>query len=139
MWAELLTRLHPDIPLAEFEADIDHWHAIGDPFVCFLAFDSDDAVGLIDARVRNHAEGAPNLKAAYVEDLWVERTHRRHGLASRLLAEVEAWARDLGLDWIGSDTVPGNGASQRWHAANGFRELERLVVFGKPLDQKPSE
>jgi aminoglycoside 6'-N-acetyltransferase I len=134
-----LTRLHPDIPLSEFEADIVHWRRIGDPFVCFLAMDGDRPAGLIDARVRNHAEGAPNLKAAYVEDLWVDRAYRRHGLASRLLAEVEAWARGLGLDWIGSDTVPENRASRRWHAANGFRELERLVVFGKPLGQKPSE
>lgn len=134
LWADLLTRLHPDIPVTEFAADLQHWERLGDPFVGYFAIDGDRPIGLIDARVRGYAEGAPSLRAAYVEDLWVDEDWRRHGVARRLLAEVEQWARGLGLDWIGSDTVPENADSRRWHAANGFREIEQLIVFGKPLD-----
>ncbi len=91
------------------------------------------AIGLIDARVRNYAEGAPQLRAAYVEDLWVDPAQRGAGVARELLRAVEDWARGEGLDWLGSDTWPDNSASIAWHQANGFAEIERLVVFGKPL------
>ena len=88
---------------------------------------------MIDARVRNYAEGAPNLRAAYVEDLWVEPGHRRAGVARALLAAVENWARSQQLDWLGSDTTPDNRLSRDWHRRMGFEEVEQLVVFGKSL------
>ena len=88
---------------------------------------------MIDARVRNYAEGAPNLTAAYVEDLWIAPDHRSRGVAKALLAEVERWAREQDLDWLGSDATLDNEASHMWHRASGFQEIERIVVFGKPL------
>lgn len=88
---------------------------------------------MIDARVRNYVEGAPNLRAAYIEDLWVEPEHRRSGVAKLLLNAVESWARDEGMIWLGSDTPPDNFESQKWHLAVGFNVVERLVVFGKRL------
>ncbi|MEQ7873652.1 GNAT family N-acetyltransferase [Sphingomonas sp. ASV193] len=138
-WADLLTRLHPAIPASEFTADIAWWKASGDPFACFFAEAEEAIVGFIDARVRGYVEGAPGGRAAFVEDLWVDEAHRRSGIAAALLDAVERWACDLGLAWLGSDTVPENTASQRWHLAHGFSELERLVVYGKSLDQKPNE
>ena len=88
---------------------------------------------MIDARVRNYVEGAPDLRAAYIEDLWVEPKYRRSGVAKLLLNAVESWALDEGMVWLGSDTPPDNLESQEWHRAVGFDEVERLVVFGKPL------
>ena len=131
----MLARLHTDQDAAAFEAELGQLTALPDPYVGFLAFDDDGSpIGMIDARVRNYAEGAPNLSAAYVEDLWVDEAHRRSGVAAALLGAVEAWARAQGLDWLGSDIVAGNELSAAWHRANGFEEVERLVVFGKPLD-----
>ena len=88
---------------------------------------------MVDARVRNYAEGSPQLRAAYVEDLWVDPEHRRSGVARLLLAAVESWARDQGLSWLGSDALVGNVESHQWHLASGFDEVERLIVFGKTL------
>ena len=51
---------------------------------------------MIDTRIRNFAEGAPNLRAAYVEDLWVAPEHRGKGIARQLLGHVEQWARGRG-------------------------------------------
>jgi aminoglycoside 6'-N-acetyltransferase I len=133
-WAALLAKLHEDTEPSEFEKEIADWVRLREPYVAFLAEDEEGAaVGLIDARIRNYAEGAPQLRAAYVEDLWVEPKHRGAGVAGLLLAAVENWARGEGLDWLGSDTWPDNAASIAWHEANGFAEVERLVVFGKPL------
>ena len=129
----MLARLHPGQSAAEFEREIAAFASLPEPYVCFLAFSADEPVGMIDARVRNYAERAPNLRAAYVEDLWVEPEHRRSGVAAALLASVEAWAREQGFDWLGSDALIDNEASHAWHRAAGFEEIERLVVFGKPL------
>ena len=134
VWAAMLARLHTDQSAEEFERELaDSLH---EPFIGFLAFtDEGEPAGMIDATIRNYAEGAPNLRAAYVEDLWVEPEYRRAGVACELLAAVEQWARSQGLDWLGSDALLDNGVSHAWHSAVGFAEIERLVVFGKPLDR----
>ena len=133
-WAAMLAELHDDLSAEEFEREIARVTSLPEPYVGFLAFtDSGEPVGMIDARVRNYAEGAPNLAAAYVEDLWVAAEHRGSGVATALLEEVERWAREQGLDWLGSDATIDNQASHGWHRASGFEEIERLVVFGKPL------
>jgi aminoglycoside 6'-N-acetyltransferase I len=134
LWAALLAKLHPDQCAADFEQELATLTALPDPYVGFLAFAPDGEVaGMIDARVRNYVEGAPDLRAAFIEDLWVELEHRRHGVARQLLKAVESWARDEGMVWLGSDTPPDNLESQNWHLAVGFDVVERLIVFGKPL------
>ncbi|MFL6752077.1 MAG: GNAT family N-acetyltransferase [Sphingomicrobium sp.] len=130
-WAAMLARLHPEQSAAEFEAE---FADLPEHFVAFLAFtDAGEPIAMIDAMVRNYAEGAPNFRAAYVEDLWVEPEHRRGGVARALLQAVEQWADEQGLSWLGSDAAIGNTASHAWHASAGFDEIERIVVFGKPL------
>jgi aminoglycoside 6'-N-acetyltransferase I len=134
-WAQMLAALHTDGSQAEFVTELHGLVALPEPFVGFLAYSADQRpLGMIDARVRNYAEGSPELRAAYVEDLWVEPDARGRGVAKALLTEVEKWARAEGLRWLGSDTWPSNVKSRSWHAAVGFREVEELVVFGKPLD-----
>ena len=135
IWAEMLAKLHPDQSADEFEREIADLVALPEPYICFLAFDDTGVpVGMVDARVRNYAEAAPQLRAGYVEDIWVEPDHRRTGVGQALIAAVETWAREQGLDWLGSDTEADNELSQAWHAAIGFDVVERLVVFGKALD-----
>ncbi|MCR5872325.1 MULTISPECIES: GNAT family N-acetyltransferase [unclassified Sphingomonas] len=134
VWAEMLAALHPGQSPEAFLAEIGELLALPEPYVAFLAFDdAGQALGMIDARLRNYAEGAPRFHAAYVEDLWVSPDARGRGVASALLAAVEDWAREQGADWLGSDTSPDNDASRAWHKAAGFAEVEQLVVFGKPL------
>lgn len=134
LWAEMLAALHPDQSARAFLAEIGDLVALPEPYVAFLAFDDEGhPIGMIDARMRNYAEGAPQLHAAYVEDLWVEPAARGQGVARALLAAVEAWAREQGADWLGSDTAPDNHVSRTWHRVAGFVEIEQMVVFGKPL------
>ena len=134
VWAAMLALLHSDQSAEEFERELAG--SLHEPFVGFLAFTDDgEPAGMIDASIRSYAEGAPNLRAAYVEDLWVEPNYRRAGVACDLLAAVENWARGQGLDWLGSDALLDNGVSHAWHISVGFDEIERIVVFGKPLER----
>jgi aminoglycoside 6'-N-acetyltransferase I len=130
----MLERLHSDMSAREWEETLLRLIALPEPYVGFLAFDAAGRpVGMIDARIRNFAEGAPDLCAPYVEDLWVDPQNCRHGVARLLLEAVEDWAREQGRGWLGSDARLDNDESQDWHVAAGFEECERLVVFGKPL------
>lgn len=132
VWAQLLSRLHPDQSPTEFEAELQRFTKLEQPYIAFLA-ESDDSepIGMIDLRVRNYAEGAEPGPVAYVEDLWVEPVHRRAGVGRALLAAAEQWARDEGLGHLGSDALSDNEDSRAWHLANGFTEVERITVFAK--------
>ena len=129
----MLARLDGGSDEAALEQEIKGWVTLPEPYVAFLAEEGGTPLGLIDCRVRNYAEGAPGLRAAYVEDLWVEPTARKRGVGKALLRAVESWARDQGVDWLGSDALFDNETSHAWHRACGFAEVERIVVFGKPL------
>jgi len=134
IWARMLNALHSGTDEAEFLRELHALVALDDPYVGFLAFDAEErAVGMVDARVRNYAEGSPTHRAGYVEDLWVAPHAREKGVARALLAAVEQWALAQGLGWLGSDTTLENLSSHRWHAAVGFEQVGRLAVFGKRL------
>jgi aminoglycoside 6'-N-acetyltransferase I len=124
-WAAMRQRLWPDCEPAELRRE--------PPLLGLIAEAKGRPIGFAEASVRNYAEGAPAGPAAYLEGIWVEPEWRRRGVARALLSAVEAWARREGLTHIGSDALLDNEVSHRWHAASGFGEVERLVVFGKPL------
>lgn len=135
IWARMLAQRHaPHGSQKEFLLEIGEWLELPEPMHCWLAFDDDgEAVGFVDARVRSFAEGAPHGNTPYIEDIWVDTHHRQGGVARRLVAAVEDWVRAEGYDWLGSDAALVNKAAHGFHGALGFEEVERLVVFGKPL------
>ena len=124
-WAAMRGRLWPGCEPVELERE--------PPQLGLIAEVEGRPIGFAEASVRNYAEGAPPGPAAWLEGIWVEPDWRRRGVASALLAAVEHWAQGQGLSHLGSDALLDNDASHRWHAAVGFGEVERLVVFGKPL------
>jgi len=124
-WAAMRRRLWPDSAAAELEGEA--------PPLGLVAEEEGRLVGFAEASVRNYAEGGPAGPAAYLEGIWVEPERRRRGIGRALLAAVEAWARRQDLAWLGSDALIDNDPSQHWHRAAGFAEIERIVLFGKPL------
>src|SRR5687768_16020926 len=127
-WAAMRRRLWPDADPAELERELP-----GAPGTLGLVAEEEGRlIGFAEAAVRDYAEGAAG-PAAYLEGIWVEPECRRRGVARALLAAVERWALAQGLGHLGSDALLDNEVSHRWHAAAGFAEVERLVVFGKPL------
>ena len=123
----------PEENAQELEDELIGLFALDPPYTVFVAEDGGRLAGFIELWVRSYAEGGPPEPSAYVEGLWVDDERRRKGVASALLARAEEWARGKGFKWLGSDAELGNTLSHSWHKAAGFREVERLVVFGKPL------
>lgn len=129
-WAAMRLKLWPDEDPVELQREL----PAEDPASLGLVAEAEGRlIGFAEASVRNYAEGAPPGPAAYLEGIWVEPESRRRGVGRALLAAVEGWARRQGLAHLGSDALLDNELSHRWHRAAGFAEVERIVVFGKPL------
>lgn len=102
-------------------------------FAAFIARVGGAAMGFAEATMREYVDGADvGIPVVYLEGLWVDAAHRRHGIASALLAAVTAWGSAHGATTIGSDADAENADGLDWHAALGFEEVGRTVNFVRP-------
>jgi aminoglycoside 6'-N-acetyltransferase I len=92
-----------------------------------------ELVGFVEASLRDWAEGCESRPVGYIEGWYVEPSYRRRGIGRRLVEAAEAWARSRGCTEMGSDALLTNTVSHRAHAAIGYHEVERLVLFSKKL------
>ncbi|HTT26734.1 MAG TPA: GNAT family N-acetyltransferase [Thermoplasmata archaeon] len=90
-------------------------------------------VGFVEASLRPNYRWGPQPPLGYLEGLYVAPSGRRRGLGRVLVRTAEAWARSKGCREMGSDAHPTNRGSRAAHAAYGYRERERLVIFTKRL------
>jgi len=91
------------------------------------------AIGFLELRIRNYAEGSDGYAVPHVEGLYVEAEHRRRRIAARLVASAERWARAEGFTELASDASIDNAASIAAHRALGFELTDRIVCFLKKL------
>ena len=104
-------------------------------YLVLLAWtEAGEAVGFAEGALRrDYVNGCETSPVVFLEGLYVDPANRHLGVARRLVAEVEAWARGLGVSELASDALLDNTVSHRMHAALGFEETERVVYFRKPL------
>jgi aminoglycoside 6'-N-acetyltransferase I len=120
-------RDHCDREIADILANSDHW----DAFV--VSLHGERAVGFIEVRLRDFAEGTSGSPVAFVEGWFVLLKLRRRGLGRALLGAAESWAVSRGCNELGSDTQTSNHLSIEVHKKLGFQEVERRVCFLKQL------
>ena len=89
--------------------------------------------GFVEAGSRAYADGCDTSPVGYIEAWFVDPDVRRQGWGRALLAAAEEWARAQGYSEMASDALLDNVASHRAHAAAGYAEVERQIVFRKPL------
>ena len=123
--------LWPEGALDELDSEVPEMLANAD-YLVLVAEEDGRLLGFAEVGIRNYAEGADG-PAAYLEGIWVDASARRRGVARAVLAAGEAWAKQRGFTHFGSDALIDNQVSHAWHAAAGFAEVERLVVFAKPI------
>lgn len=132
-YRSLRIRLWPDCrddcdrEVAEILADQARWAV----FVVYV--DGQAAVGFIEVRLRDVAEGASSSPVPFVEGWFVVPEQRRRGLGRALMKTAETWALSQGCTELGSDTQADNDLSIEVHKQLGFQEVERLVCFLKRI------
>lgn len=103
---------------------------IARPFVfSVLAFDGDTPVGLVNA-----IEGFSTFACAplvNLHDVVVRDTHRGRGIAARLIAEVEAIARERGACKLTLEVLSGNRAARALYEKLGFDDYRLDPKMGE--------
>jgi aminoglycoside 6'-N-acetyltransferase I len=137
-WLRLLRGLHPEMPESAHIPSIDAFLA-GEPHdsllpVAVFVCERPDGrlAGFLELSVRNYAENCAGA-TPYVESWYVDADVRKKGLGRALMQAAEDWARAAGYPEMASDAVLENELSHRAHKAVGFDEVQRVVVFRKPL------
>lgn len=134
-WARLRQALWPSHGLEGHRADIAGLLASAADTVNFIArSDAGEAIGLAEAALRHdYVNGCKTSPVAFLEGIYVDPAHRRHGVARQLVDAVEGWAVARGIGEFASDAALDNLDSHNLHAALGFEETQRVVFFRKLL------
>lgn len=100
----------------------------------FLAVLDAQPVGFAQCGLRyDYVEGTDSSPVGYLEGVYVEPEWRRTGVATRLVAACENWARAKGCAEFASDCELDNIDSLRFHLGAGFAEANRIICFTKRL------
>ncbi len=99
------------------------------PFIfSVLAFDGETPVGLVNA-----IEGFSTFACkplVNVHDVVVASSHRGHGIAARLFAEVEAIARERGACKLTLEVLDGNASARALYQRLGFTAYQLDPAMG---------
>ncbi len=131
--AALACELWPEHSVEEMEEEFGSLLAREDAAV-FLYRERGEAVAFAQCQLRHdYVEGTESSPVGYLEGICVRESARRQGVARRLLAACEDWAREKGCAEFASDCEVDNTDSQRFHRAVGFEEANRIVAYVKRL------
>lgn len=132
VWASMRYALWPDAGLKDLAKELpgmlknrrlQNW----------IAMDGPSPIGFTEASIRDYANGCDSRPVAFLEGIWVRKSHRKKGIGKKLVKAVESWAARRGLVELGSDAYLRNRASHACHLGWGFEETERVVYFRKKL------
>ena len=130
--AELACCLWPDNSTGDMERELRLLFEKGAAF--FLAWEEERAVGFAQCQLRHdYVEGTEHSPVGYLEGIYVDERFRCRGIGKALLKACEEWAGAMGCKEFASDCELTNTQSQRFHAALGFQEANRIVCFVKQL------
>ena len=91
-----------------------------------LAELSGEVVGIIRCVESNGSPLLEPARYAYVSSAYVRPDVRRRGVLRALLAEVERWSRERGLDQMRLHNVAGSESAERAWDALGFAVVEQV-------------
>lgn len=91
-----------------------------------LAWDGDEAVGLLVGE--RHDESPLFRRRHWVElsALYVQSSHRRYGVAGRLVARLEEWVRERGQDTVQLYVSAANVEAQGFYARQGYEPIQEI-------------
>lgn len=134
-WLSLREQLWPHCTREEHIAEMASFLAARKRYAQFMEYAAGGApLGFIEISLRtDYVNGTDTSPVAFLEGIFVVPEARGSGVARRLVAEAEHWAKFMGCSEFASDTQLENTSSHAMHAALGFVETERVVFFKKAL------
>ena len=99
---------------------------------CILVADAGEAaVGFVCVVAEKRGD-APDDPApfAWIQELYVDAEHRGRGVAARLLAEAERFARGEGARRLRLGVLDSNARARSFYAKHGFREHVHILTKG---------
>ena len=124
-------KLWPDPPPER--AEVGRLYAKPNYMVWLAESDEDEVIGFLEAQTCNRADGCESDSILYIEGWFVEENFRQLGVGSALMQAAEAWAREHGIEELGSDALIDNHISHRAHKKLGFQEVDRQISYAKKL------
>jgi aminoglycoside 6'-N-acetyltransferase I len=135
-WLRLRQLLWPHADPVDLRQHVEAFFGPGDPTVAavFLAIGTDGRpLGFAEISLRAYVPGASTSPAPFLEGWFVEEPFRHCGLGRRLIGAAMHWAAARGYRELGSDSLLDNVDAALAHEAIGFREVERVRFFIKPV------
>ncbi len=132
-WLRMSLALFPTETEASLTTGMRDFRARRDAAVFVVDRGDDRLAGFVEAGTRAYADGCDSSPVGYIEAWFIDPDVRRQGWGRGLLDAAENWARAQGYTEMASDALLDNVVSHKAHAAAGYAEMERLVVFRKPL------
>lgn len=131
--AELVGIVWPEHSPEELTRIIEGYSGSDESAVFYECVDGQAAGVALCALRHDYVEGCETSPVGCLEGVAVREAFRHRGIARRLVAECEQWARDKGCSEFASDCELTNSASLRFHLSVGFREENRIICFKKLL------
>jgi aminoglycoside 6'-N-acetyltransferase I len=134
-WLDFRMALWPDATADDHRGYMAISLAQPERFLQLMMYDAQhQPIGFIEGSIRtDYVNGTETSPVGFVEGVYVTPAWRRRGVARLLFAAIGDWAKARGCRELASDALLENEASQRAHAALGFRETERVVYFVRNL------
>lgn len=122
-------------PNSDLQGEMEQLLQQQDVFIV-LAYSAEQAIGFAQCQLRyDYVEGTETSPVGYLEGLYVEPQVRLQGIAKKLVAACEEWARQQGCTEFASDCELTNEDSLNMHLRLGFTEANRIICFTKKLER----
>jgi aminoglycoside 6'-N-acetyltransferase I len=131
-WLRMRCALWPENP-HRHEAEMEVWLSRPDAAVFVARRPAGGLGGFAEVGTRLYADGCESSPVAFLEGWYVDSAIRGKGVGRQLIEAVETWARRRGLTELASDALLENVGGHRAHERVGFVEVERTVLYRKPL------
>ena len=95
------------------------------------AFENEQLIGIVRATLWEESGMVKDVKTVCLDDIYILPTHRRKGVATRLFAEVELWAKEQGAIRLDLHTWDFNKNAIAMYQAMGM--TPQRYVFEKKL------
>lgn len=129
--AELAMLLWTEHEITELEEEMKDYISKGAVFICYK---KSVPVGFAQCSLRNdYVEGTDSSPVGYLEGIFIKPEYRMKGIAKKLLAQCENWAKSQGCKEFASDCELVNIQSFKFHLQVGFEEVNRIICFKKML------